>query len=29
MPLDETLSIMRTLDSIRDQVGLRYDRDPV
>jgi predicted dehydrogenase len=29
MPLDETLSIMRTLDSIREQVGMRYDRDPV
>jgi predicted dehydrogenase len=24
MPLDETLSIMRTLDSIRAQIGLRY-----
>jgi hypothetical protein len=24
MPLDETLSIMRTMDAIRDQWGLRY-----
>ncbi|MGH3417465.1 MAG: Gfo/Idh/MocA family protein [Actinocrinis sp.] len=24
MPLDETLSIMRTLDGIREQIGLRY-----
>ena len=25
MPLDETLSIMRTMDAIRAQIGLRYD----
>jgi predicted dehydrogenase len=24
LPLDETLSIMRTMDSIREQIGLRY-----
>jgi predicted dehydrogenase len=24
MPLDETLSIMRTLDQVREQIGLRY-----
>ncbi len=24
MPLDETLSIMRTLDAIRAQIGVRY-----
>ncbi len=27
MPLDETLSLMRTLDRIRDQWGLEYDAD--
>ena len=24
MPLDETLSIMRTMDAVREQIGLRY-----
>ncbi|CAM5723979.1 hypothetical protein SALBM311S_00521 [Streptomyces alboniger] len=24
MPLDGTLAVMRTLDAIRDQVGVRY-----
>jgi len=24
MPLDETLTIMRTLDRVRAQIGLRY-----
>jgi predicted dehydrogenase len=28
MPLAETLSIMRTLDAIREQIGLRYDAAP-
>jgi predicted dehydrogenase len=27
MPLDETLAIMRVMDSIREQVGMRYDCD--
>ena len=27
MPLDETLSIMKTLDAIRAQWGLRYPMD--
>jgi dihydrodiol dehydrogenase / D-xylose 1-dehydrogenase (NADP) len=27
MPLDETLSIMRTLDAIRAQWGLKYPSD--
>ncbi len=27
MPLDETLSIMATMDEIRRQIGLRYDQD--
>ena len=27
MPLDETLSIMQTLDAIRAQWGLRYPRE--
>jgi hypothetical protein len=27
MPLDETLSIMDTLDEIRNQIGLRYPAD--
>jgi predicted dehydrogenase len=27
MPLDETLSIMRTLDAVRAQIGLRYAAD--
>ena len=28
MPLDETLAIMRVLDSCRAQWGLRYPSDP-
>jgi hypothetical protein len=24
MPLDETLAIMRTMDAVRDRIGLRY-----
>ena len=24
MPLDETVAIMRTLDSVREQIGVRY-----
>jgi hypothetical protein len=27
MPLDETLTIMRTLDEVRSQWGLEYDAD--
>lgn len=27
MPLDETLSIMRTMDAVREQIGLRYPAD--
>ena len=27
MPLDETLAIVRTMDSIRAQIGLRYPAD--
>lgn len=27
MPLDETLSIMQTLDAVRAQIGLRYEAD--
>ena len=27
MPLDETLAIMRTLDEVRRQIGLRYPAD--
>ena len=27
MPLAETLGILRTLDAIRAQIGLRYDTD--
>ncbi|MBT6143782.1 MAG: gfo/Idh/MocA family oxidoreductase, partial [Gemmatimonadetes bacterium] len=27
MPLDETLSIMRTMDTIRGKLGLVYDND--
>jgi len=27
MPLDETLAIMRTLDRIREQMGVRYAND--
>jgi hypothetical protein len=27
MPLDETLAIMQTMDTIREQWGLTYDAD--
>jgi hypothetical protein len=27
VPLDETVSLMRLMDSIREQIGVRYDAD--
>ena len=29
MPLDETLSIMQTMDAIRRKIGLVYDNDTI